>query len=76
MPAPGRDVDVFFTTTVRTMHDVWMGDRSYREAMLSGDLTIEGDPALTRRVSAWLRPSVFANSPRAPVPDQLVRVAA
>jgi DNA-binding HxlR family transcriptional regulator len=62
---PGRDVDVFFTTTIRTMTDVWMGDRSYREAVLSGDLTIEGDPALTRRISTWLRPSIFANSKRA-----------
>ena len=73
---PGRDVDVYFMTTVRTMHDVWMGDRSYRDAIQSGDLSIEGDPALTRRVSTWLRPSVFVNSPRAPVPDQLARDAA
>lgn len=68
---PGRDVDVFFNTTVRTMHDVWMGDRTYRDAMLSGDLSLEGDPALTRRVSKWLRPSVFFNSERAPVPESL-----
>ena len=27
---PGRDVDVYFTTTVRVMHDVWMGDRTMR----------------------------------------------
>jgi len=74
--APGRDVDVYFTTTVRTMHDVWMGDRSYREAILSGDLSVEGDPALTRRVSAWLRPSVFVNSPRAPVPAEPAKVLA
>lgn len=66
---PGRDVDVFFTTTVRTMHDVWMGDRGYREAILSGDLAIEGEPALTRRISSWLRPSMFAESKRAPVPE-------
>ncbi len=59
---PGRDVDVFFNTTVRTMTEVWTGDRSYREATLAGDLTIEGDPALTRRISTWLRPSVFAKS--------------
>jgi len=61
---PGRDVHVFFTTTVKTMHDVWMGDRSYREAVLSGDLTIEGELALTRRISSWLRPSIFADSKR------------
>jgi DNA-binding HxlR family transcriptional regulator len=68
---PGRDVDVFFTTNVRTMHDVWMGDRSYREAILSGDLKIEGEPALTRRIGSWLRPSMFAKAERAPLPKTL-----
>jgi DNA-binding HxlR family transcriptional regulator len=66
---PGRDVDVFFSTTARTMSEVWMDVRSYREAVLSGDLIIEGDPALTRRISSWLRPSIFANSRRGPVAD-------
>lgn len=70
---PARDVDVYFTTTVRTMHDVWMGDRSYRDAVRSGDLVIEGEPALTRNVSNWLRPSVFVDSPRSPVPASLMR---
>jgi DNA-binding HxlR family transcriptional regulator len=66
---PVRDVDVYFTTTVRAMHDVWMGDRTYRDALSAGDLIIEGDPALTRNVSRWLRPSVFMAAPRAPVPE-------
>ncbi|HTK58388.1 MAG TPA: winged helix-turn-helix transcriptional regulator [Sphingomicrobium sp.] len=68
---PGRDVDVYFTTTTRTMHDVWMGDRSYRDAIQTGDLVVEGDQALTRRISSWLKPSVFANSERAPLPMEL-----
>ena len=59
---PGRDVDVFFSTTAKTMSDVWMGECSYREAVLSGDLIVEGDLALTRRINSWLRPSIFANS--------------
>jgi DNA-binding HxlR family transcriptional regulator len=67
--APGRDVDVFFTTTVRTMHDVWMADRTIRDAVLAGDLLIEGEPALTRRISAWLKPSIFAGAKREPVPE-------
>jgi DNA-binding HxlR family transcriptional regulator len=66
--APVRDVDVYFTTTVRTMHDVWMGDRSYREARDSGDLVIEGEARLTRNVTRWLRPSAFAASERAAAP--------
>ncbi|MCF2514624.1 winged helix-turn-helix transcriptional regulator [Sphingomonas sp. G124] len=69
---PSRDVDVFFTTTVRTMHDVWMGDRTYREAIDADDLVIEGEPALTRNVSRWLRPSVFVSAPRSPVPPSLL----
>jgi DNA-binding HxlR family transcriptional regulator len=66
---PGRDVHVFFTSTLRTMHDVWMGDRQYREAVLAGDLTVEGEPALTRRINLWLRPSVFAESNRTPLAE-------
>lgn len=69
--SPGRDVDIFFSTTLRTMHDVWMGDRTQRDAVLSGDLVIEGDPALTRRISAWLRLSMFAASERSPLPTVL-----
>lgn len=66
---PGRDVNVFFCTTARTMSEVWMAQRSYREAVLCGDLIVEGDLALTRRISSWLRPSIFANSKRAPVTE-------
>ena len=71
MIPPGRDVDVYLTTSVRTMHDVWMGDRSYRDAIQSGDLMVEGEPALTRRISSWLKPSVFAEAKRSPVPAVL-----
>lgn len=73
MTPPARDVDVYFTTTVRTMHDVWMGDRTYRDAVAAGDLIIEGAPSLTRNVSSWLRPSVFVDSRRMPIPDGLAR---
>lgn len=69
--SPGRDVDIFFTSTLRTMHDVWMGDRPQRDAVLAGDLIIEGDPALTRRMGSWLRLSMFAASERAPLPAVL-----
>jgi DNA-binding HxlR family transcriptional regulator len=73
--APGRDVDVFFSTTARTMSDVWMGERTYRDAVLAGDLIIEGDLALTRRISSWLRPSIFANSKRAPIAETMTNQA-
>jgi DNA-binding HxlR family transcriptional regulator len=69
---PSREVDVWVTTTVRTMHDVWMGDQPYRDAIDAGDLIVEGDPELTRRMGQWLKPSVFHDSSRAPVPELLV----
>ena len=64
---PGRDVNVYFTCAVRTMAEVWMGDRTYSDAVQAGDLSIQGDLALTRNVKSWLRPSVFAESPRMPM---------
>jgi len=68
---PGKDVDDYFTSTVGTMHDVWMGERTYRDAIKSGALYVQGDPALTRKIKDWLRPSIFGSSERAPLTDQL-----
>lgn len=68
---PGKDVNVYFDCAVRTMHDVWMGDRTYKEAMKSGDLSIQGDLALTRNVQSWLRPSSFINAERAAFPVEM-----
>lgn len=65
---PGRDVDVYFNCTVPTLSDIWMGDRSYRDALREGDLMMDGDPVLIRTVSTWLRSGIFANSPREVVP--------
>ena len=73
---PGKDVDVYFTCTVRTMHDVWMGDRSYREAIGSGDLVVQGEPGLLKNIGNWLKPSVFAEAPRAPLPQGIGAMAA
>jgi len=66
---PGKDVDVYLCSTLRTMHDVWMGDRTFKEAISNGDLLVEGEPALVRNVGSWLKPSIFAESPRAPLPE-------
>jgi DNA-binding HxlR family transcriptional regulator len=63
---PGRDIDVFFNCSVRTMAGVWMGDRSYSDAIKSGDLRVQGDLKLTRNIRAWLKPSVFEHAARFP----------
>ena len=62
---PGKDVDVYFTSNLRVMIDVWMGDDSYRSAISEGRLKLVGPSALTRNVSTWLSNSIFAGIPSA-----------
>ena len=62
---PGKDVDVYFTSSVRTMADIWMGDSSYRKAMRDGELKLVGDQNLTRNITGWMRNSVFTDLPPA-----------
>jgi len=49
---PGKEVDVFFMCRVKTMVDVWMGDTTYRKAMATGALRVDGPRALTRNIAA------------------------
>lgn len=58
---PGRDVDMFFKTTVRTMSDVWLGHRSYQSAIKDGSLDVVGPSDLVRTVHSWLRCVDFAD---------------
>ena len=62
---PGRNVDVWFTTSVRTMVDIWMGDTTYRQAVRNGLLKLVGDSALTRNVSDWMKNSEYVDLPAA-----------
>lgn len=57
---PGQDVDVYFTTDLRTMVSCWMGDESYRSAIVDKRLKLVGPSALTRNVQHWLSDNVFA----------------
>jgi len=57
---PGKEVDVRFDVDLRTMIEIWMGDRSYRSAIRDGKLKLFGPPALTRSVTDWMANSVYA----------------
>ena len=57
---PGKEVDVWFNTDVRTMMEVWMGDQSYQTAIKNKKLKIVGPASLTKNVSKWLNNSDFA----------------
>jgi DNA-binding HxlR family transcriptional regulator len=58
---PGKDVDVYITTTVVTMAEVWMGQINYRKAIADDRLTVVGPKALTGNLGNWLETSVFAD---------------
>jgi len=58
---PGKDVDVYFTTSVKTMADIWMGDTTYKKAIAGKELKLVGPKILTKDVSRWMEISVFAD---------------
>ncbi len=57
---PGRDADVYFTSSVKTKADIRMGENTYRKAMSGDGLTVAGDKALTRNITSWMANSIFA----------------
>lgn len=59
---PGKDVDVYFTTTVKTMVDIWMGWSTYRKAIAQDVLKLVGPKALINNVSAWMEDSIYADA--------------
>ena len=59
---PGKEVDVYFTTTVKTMVDVWMGWSTYRKAIAKDELKLVGPKALINNVSTWMEDSVYADA--------------
>lgn len=62
---PGKEVDVYFTPTVKIMADIWMGDSTYKKAIADGQLKIVGHSALTRNITSWMKASVFTDLPAA-----------
>ena len=58
---PGKDVDVYFTTTVKTMVDVWMGWNTYRKAIANDELKLVGPKTLINNVSTWMEDSIYTD---------------
>ena len=62
---PGRDVDIWFTTDLRTMIEAWMGDITYKEAVRDKRMKLIGPKALTNNITLWMTNSIFAGIPQA-----------
>jgi len=55
---PGFEVDVTAELHVSTLVDIWLGDRSFGDAMRQGDMTVDGPSSLVR-----LLPRLLPGSP-------------
>lgn len=57
---PGYEVDVYFESTLRTLTEIFWGDRSLAQAREAGGLKVVGASAYTKRLSRWFPVSSFA----------------
>lgn len=57
---PGFDVDLYLSTDLRTMTEIWMGYTTVGQAKENGKLTITGSKQLEADLGTWLRLSSFA----------------
>jgi DNA-binding HxlR family transcriptional regulator len=51
---PGKDVDLYINTSVRTMAEVWKGDRELRTALRDQSVRAHGSRHLIRTMPDWL----------------------
>lgn len=57
---PGFEVHLTVETTVRTMVEVWLGDRPIEAAVRDGAISLKGAARLVREFPRWLKLSPFA----------------
>ena len=57
---PGFDVDLYLSTDLRTMTEIWMGYVAIARAKEQGRLLITGNRRLEADVGSWMRLSPFA----------------
>src|SRR5262249_16188489 len=61
---PGFEVDIHVRTHIRTLTEVWLGDRACDEALESGAIALEGPKELTREFASWFHWSPLAGVER------------
>lgn len=57
---PGKEVDVFITSTLPELAQVWMGDTDISTSREAGDLTLVGAAPLVRSAAHWFPKSRYA----------------
>jgi DNA-binding HxlR family transcriptional regulator len=57
---PGFDVTATVSGSLRTLTQIWRGDRSWPQALKAGQVEMTGPPAVRRAVPTWLGQSPLA----------------
>lgn len=61
---PGFDIDLYLSTDLKTMTEIWMGYTTIGRAKDQGTLMLTGNKELEAHLGTWLRLSVFAKVER------------
>jgi DNA-binding HxlR family transcriptional regulator len=61
---PGYDVDLYLSTDLRTMTEIWMGYTPLAQAVDERRLLITGSAELQKRLQAWFLLNPLAKTPR------------
>jgi len=59
---PGFDVDLYVSTDLRTMTEIWLGHKTVRQAAEAGHMELTGDRGLADDMQNWLGLSRFSAS--------------
>src|SRR6476659_5474610 len=57
---PGFDVDLYVSTDLKTMTEIWLGLVTVKQATNDGRMTLTGDQRLAGEMQIWLGLSPFA----------------
>jgi hypothetical protein len=61
---PGYDVAATISTDLRTLSEIWRGDRSWQGALSDSAVSIDGAREVCRDVPTWIGQSGLAAVPR------------
>jgi DNA-binding HxlR family transcriptional regulator len=62
---PGFDIDVILTADIQAFYRVWLGRSTWSQAVLKGQVRLDGSPGLIREFPHWFAWSPMAETVRA-----------
>jgi DNA-binding HxlR family transcriptional regulator len=70
---PGKEVDLYINSSVRTLVDVWSGDRDIRKALREGVINTHGSQHLIKTMPNWYGTGLYKDVARGD-PDLKIKI--